>query len=201
MGATSWDGAAGCDAWPLLLLLWMPLLRGFLDDQVQITLVIAWPDYLAELRVLALMLVARWIPEALIAAPGRNTERADASLIRWVARVFALFDGAGAGVCGGPGSRDSGLWPGRRRRGRRPGDRARRSGPTLENFIGALNLFADRPIRVGDLCRFDERHGQGWNPVGTVEAIGLRSTKIRQFDRSLITIPNADLAPSATSST
>lgn len=43
-------------------------------------------------------------------------------------------------------------------------------------------MLADRPVRVGDLCRFDERHGQGWNPVGTVEEFGLRSTKIRQFD-------------------
>ncbi|ESQ14387.1 MAG: mechanosensitive ion channel [Thiohalocapsa sp. PB-PSB1] len=66
--------------------------------------------------------------------------------------------------------------------------------PTLENFIGALNLFADRPIRVGDLCRFDEPYGQGWNLVDNVEAIGLRSTKIRQFHRLLIIVPNADLA-------
>ncbi len=65
---------------------------------------------------------------------------------------------------------------------------------TLENFIGALNLFADRPVRVGDLCRYDEDPTAGWRPVGRVESIGLRSTKIRQFDRSLITIPNAEFA-------
>jgi len=184
---------------PLMLLLWMPLLRTFLDDQVQITgLVIAWPDYLAELtRVLALiwlvLLVARWIPEALIAAPRRNTERADASLIRWGARVFALFTVLGLVFAAAQdlGIPVYGLVAGAGVGGLAIALAAR---PTLENFIGALNLFADRPIRVGDLCRFDERHGQGWNPVGTVEAIGLRSTKIRQFDRSLITIPNADLA-------
>jgi MscS family membrane protein len=65
---------------------------------------------------------------------------------------------------------------------------------TLENFMGALNLFADRPVQVGDLCRFDEESLPGWRPVGRVEAIGLRSTKIRRTDRTLITIPNADFA-------
>lgn len=66
--------------------------------------------------------------------------------------------------------------------------------PTLENFMGALNLFADRPVQVGDLCRFDEESTPGWRPVGRVESIGLRSTKIRRTDRTLITIPNADFA-------
>lgn len=56
--------------------------------------------------------------------------------------------------------------------------------PTIENFIGGLILYADRPVRVGDLCRFD-------NLEGRVEEIGIRSTRIRGRDRSLITIPNA----------
>jgi len=55
---------------------------------------------------------------------------------------------------------------------------------TLENFIGGLNLFTDRPIRVGDFCRFGDR-------VGTVEEIGLRSTRIRSLDDTVIAIPNA----------
>lgn len=65
---------------------------------------------------------------------------------------------------------------------------------TLENFMGALNLFADRPVSVGDLCRYDEESLPGRRPVGWVESIGLRSTKIRRFDRTLITIPNAEFA-------
>ncbi|QFU16116.1 mechanosensitive ion channel family protein [Microvirga thermotolerans] len=56
--------------------------------------------------------------------------------------------------------------------------------PTLENFIGGLILYADRPVRVGDLCRFG-------NLEGRVQEIGIRSTRIRGLDRSLITIPNA----------
>ncbi len=56
---------------------------------------------------------------------------------------------------------------------------------TVANFIGGLTLFADKPLRVGDFCRFGEQ-------VGTVEAIGLRSVKIRSLDRTLVTVPNAE---------
>ena len=33
---------------------------------------------------------------------------------------------------------------------------------TLEDFFGALKLYADRPVRVGDLCRFDEESNPLW---------------------------------------
>lgn len=59
--------------------------------------------------------------------------------------------------------------------------------PTIENFIGGIILYTDRPVRVGDLCEFD-------GMKGIVEAIGIRSTRIRGLDRTLITVPNADFA-------
>lgn len=57
--------------------------------------------------------------------------------------------------------------------------------PTLENIIAGFTLFADKPIRIGDFCKFGQQHG-------TVEEIGLRSTRIRRLDDKLVTIPNAD---------
>jgi len=65
---------------------------------------------------------------------------------------------------------------------------------TLEHFIGSLALFADHPVRVGDLCRYGEDPNPGWQRVGTVESIGLRSTRIRGIDNSVTTIPNADFS-------
>jgi MscS family membrane protein len=59
--------------------------------------------------------------------------------------------------------------------------------PTLENVIGGLTLFADRPARVGEYCRFGAESG-------TVEEIGLRTTKIRRPDDAVVTISNAELA-------
>jgi MscS family membrane protein len=59
--------------------------------------------------------------------------------------------------------------------------------PTLENLVGGLILYADRPVRIGDYCMFNDR-------VGTVERIGVRSTQIRGLDRTLISVPNARLA-------
>ncbi|MGE0416472.1 MAG: mechanosensitive ion channel family protein [Acetobacteraceae bacterium] len=59
--------------------------------------------------------------------------------------------------------------------------------PTLENVIGGLTLFADRPIRVGEFCHLG-------NDSGTIEEIGLRTTKVRRLDDTLVTIPNAELA-------
>lgn len=57
--------------------------------------------------------------------------------------------------------------------------------PTLENFIGGIILYADKPVKVGDVCKFG-------NIKGTVETIGLRSTRIRADDRTLITVQNSD---------
>ncbi len=59
--------------------------------------------------------------------------------------------------------------------------------PTLENLIGGILLYLDQPVRVGDFCTFGDK-------TGTVEKIGVRSTKVRAIDRTLITVPNAALA-------
>ena len=58
---------------------------------------------------------------------------------------------------------------------------------TVENIIGGLILFIDRPVSLGDFCRFGEQ-------LGTVENIGLRSTRIRGLDRTVTSIPNADFS-------
>ncbi len=59
--------------------------------------------------------------------------------------------------------------------------------PTVENVIGGLTLFADRPVRVGDFCRFG-------GTSGTVVEIGLRSTRIQGLDRTVTSIPNAEFS-------
>jgi len=59
---------------------------------------------------------------------------------------------------------------------------------TLENLFGALALGADQPFREGDFVSAEGLL------VGTVETIGLRSTRIRTLDRTLISIPNGKLA-------
>lgn len=56
---------------------------------------------------------------------------------------------------------------------------------TLENLIGGITLYADKPVEVGDFCTFGEY-------MGVVEGIGLRSVKIRSLDQSIITVPNAE---------
>jgi len=58
---------------------------------------------------------------------------------------------------------------------------------TVENLFGAFSLAVDQPFREGDTIQVD-------SISGTVEAIGLRSTRIRTVDRTLITIPNGKLA-------
>jgi MscS family membrane protein len=60
---------------------------------------------------------------------------------------------------------------------------------TIENLIAGLTLYADRPVRVGDFCRFGQT-------VGTVETIGLRSTHIRTLDNTVVSIPNAEFSKS-----
>jgi MscS family membrane protein len=65
---------------------------------------------------------------------------------------------------------------------------------TIEHFIGSLNLFADRPVRVGDFCRYGEDPTPDWQRIGIIESIGLRSTRIRGVDNAVTTIPNGDFS-------
>jgi MscS family membrane protein len=58
---------------------------------------------------------------------------------------------------------------------------------TVENLFGSLSILADQPFRVGDTVRVD-------TVEGTVETIGLRSTRIRTADRTLVVWPNGKLA-------
>jgi MscS family membrane protein len=58
---------------------------------------------------------------------------------------------------------------------------------TVENVFGGLSVITDHPVYVGDFCKFGDN-------VGTVEDIGLRSTRIRTLDRTLLTVPNAQFS-------
>jgi MscS family membrane protein len=126
------------------------------------------------------------IAEAIIASPGIASESIDAYVIRIGLRLLGLASVAvllalGAerlgvpvyGIMAGLGVGGLAI--------------ALAAQPTIENLIGSLSLFADKPVRVGDFCRYGDE-------VGTVEAIGMRSTRIRGLDRALTTIPNRTLA-------
>jgi MscS family membrane protein len=58
---------------------------------------------------------------------------------------------------------------------------------TIENLFGGVAVITDRPVTVGDFCRFGDR-------MGTVEDIGLRSTRIRTPERTLVTVPNGQFS-------
>jgi MscS family membrane protein len=58
---------------------------------------------------------------------------------------------------------------------------------TLENLFGGVSVLADEAIHVGDVCRFG-------STIGTVEDIGLRSTRVRTTERIDLSIPNGALA-------
>jgi MscS family membrane protein len=58
---------------------------------------------------------------------------------------------------------------------------------TLENLFGGVLIISDQPVRVGDFCKIG-------NVMGTVEDFGLRSTRIRTLDRTVVSVPNGQMA-------
>ena len=59
---------------------------------------------------------------------------------------------------------------------------------SVANLVGTVNILTDRPYKVGDWITV------GGSIDGDVEEIGFRSTKIRMFDKTLMTVPNGKLA-------
>lgn len=126
------------------------------------------------------------IAEAIIASPRIPDQSIDAHLIRVTARLLGIVASmallaVGADRLGVPlygivaGLGVGGLAV------------ALAAQPTVENLLGGMSLFADKPVRVGEVCKYGDA-------TGTVEAIGIRSSRIRGDDRALTTIPNAALA-------
>jgi MscS family membrane protein len=58
---------------------------------------------------------------------------------------------------------------------------------TFENLLGGISILTDKAIVVGDTCKIGDR-------TGTVEDIGLRSTRIRTEERTVVSIPNGTVA-------
>ncbi len=58
---------------------------------------------------------------------------------------------------------------------------------TIANLFGGVSVLGDEVIRVGDVCKFGDR-------TGVVEDIGLRSTRVRTEERTLLAIPNGTVA-------
>jgi len=58
---------------------------------------------------------------------------------------------------------------------------------TIENFFGGVSVISDRPVSVGDFCKVGDL-------MGTIEDIGLRSTRIRTLDRTMVSVPNGQFS-------
>ena len=58
---------------------------------------------------------------------------------------------------------------------------------TLENVIAGASLIFDQAVRVGDFLKMGDVQG-------TVDKVGLRSTRIRTLDRTIVSVPNSQIA-------
>ncbi len=58
---------------------------------------------------------------------------------------------------------------------------------TFENMFGGVSVLFDKVIQIGDTCKVN-------NQTGVVEDLGLRSTRLRTQDRTLLAIPNGIMA-------
>jgi MscS family membrane protein len=61
---------------------------------------------------------------------------------------------------------------------------------TIANFFGSITIFTDRPFQMGELVKIGEH-------VGSVEEVGIRSTRIRTLQGHLVTIPNSVITTSS----
>ena len=57
---------------------------------------------------------------------------------------------------------------------------------SLENLLGSFTIFFDKPFTVGDIVTLG-------GVTGIVEKVGFRSTRIRTFDKSIVTVPNKNI--------
>ena len=58
---------------------------------------------------------------------------------------------------------------------------------TIENLVGSVVVVVDSPVRIGDYCKFGDQEG-------TIIDIGIRSSRVRTLNRTVVTVPNGDFS-------
>jgi MscS family membrane protein len=177
---------------PLVLVGGCTLLDDLLANQVRITgpLLFSLETFLQGARFVGWILFVRAVlsrlSEAVIRTRRLRPETIDTQLVRLGFRITMFFATAWM-VIAGADSMGISVTPLIAGLGVSGLAVALASQHTIENFIAGLVLFADKPVRIGDICEFGDHKG-------TVEQIGLRSTRIRAADRTVISIPNSEFA-------
>ncbi len=160
----------------------------------QIRLVNAIADNASLLFTLILAFSVAWLitmvnnglAEAIVASPRINAQSIDAHMVRTAFRVLSLV-GFVIVILKTTDSLGIPLTPVLAGLGVGGVAIALAAQNSIENLIGGFTLFVDRPIKVGDFCRFGDK-------LGTIEEIGLRSTRVRTLDDTVIAVPNGSFS-------
>ncbi len=177
---------------PLITIVSLVALSNFLNEEINITgnillLVLTTLEIIFWMMVaLTIFLFSNGVAETIIISPKINDRGIDASMIRIISRLLSLTIGIGIIIIGiervgislipiiaGLGIGGLAI--------------ALAAQSSVENLIAGLILLIDRPVKVGEYCRFGEGEG-------TVINIGLRSTRILSLEGNIISIPNAQLS-------
>ncbi|MFB3105682.1 MAG: mechanosensitive ion channel family protein, partial [Pseudomonadales bacterium] len=177
---------------PSIALLGLWSAEYFLVQQINFTgqsLVIVLKGLLIPITLLGahiLYLVALLVAESIISSPRIDTASLDANMLRMIASILGGAMGLGI-IFYGANHLGVPVLPLVASLGVGGLAVALAARPTIENLIGGIILYVDRPVRVGDFCSFGDH-------MGTVEVIGMRSIQLRARDRTIITVPNATFA-------
>ena len=60
----------------------------------------------------------------------------------------------------------------------------------IEDLLGAISIYSQQPIQTGDFCRYG-------TITGNIEEVGLRTTRIRTLNDTLVSVPNNIIANGA----
>ncbi|NEQ38848.1 MAG: mechanosensitive ion channel family protein [Okeania sp. SIO3I5] len=135
---------------------------------------------------LTIFLFGNGVAETIIISPQIDSKSLNASTIRTICRLLSLITGTAILIIG---IENVGISLTPIIAGLGIGGLAIALGAqsSLEKFVAGLILLIDRPVKVGEYCRFGEGEG-------TVMSIGLRSTRILSVEGDIISIPNSQFS-------
>ena len=184
---------------PILIATIAHLLAGFLVSDINLTghlhvmLLTGGRVIVITMAAWVVFLLCKAVAETLIHRPRMHERSSEMALLRIGARVIGFLLGAWI-IIDGIRALGAELIPLLAGLGVGGLALALAAQSTIANFIGGLILYVNKPVRIGEFCRYGEDPNPGWLRIGTVEEIGLLSTRLRGIDRTVTTIPNAEFS-------